>query len=159
MTPIDGKKLAKGFALYVNDAARSLEKQLSIVCSGVHAATKKGKPYDCGAGTACPGASFHGLGFALDICLAPPSGGPRAERTDCSSTVYDTCEAALKGQPARKKKPALKGKVCSDERYLVLDDIMFSLGFWKYCRELWHFELSKDPVFPERTRSHDKDPS
>jgi len=101
------------YTLVVTSAYRPLSGQLAIAC----AALDKGQDNKLGGNIAFPGGSLHGTGVAVDLILQKDG----ANLTQCCTVSTQT-------------------QVNKQENVELLQKIMSSVGWVRYCHEIWHFE-------------------
>ncbi len=111
------------YTLVVTSAYRPLSGQLSLVCSAIN----KGQENKVGANIAFPGGSLHGTGVAVDLILQKDG----KNLTQC-------CTVSTQTQDNKQENAEL------------LQKIMSSVGWVRYCHEIWHFEWN---VLESPTRS------
>lgn len=135
----DAAAIAKesGYILSVGSTYRSPEKQVAKVCTKMTKIPPGTKP--CGSELACPGGSNHGNGFAIDVCLAKKD-APTTCLTPPTGSA-DTCANNTQ-------------KVLASTELKILNDVLFKAGWFKYCKELWHFEYTSAPVDGFRTKTY-----
>ena len=135
------------YVLVVDSAYRSVLFDTERVCKKIVAGQKEASGILCGIELACPGPNSHSNGYAVDVhlqrkdklfdknhhynskgALTPPPG------------LTKTCKASVEGIHKEK-----------DQHMRMLNQRLFALGFWRYCWEDWHFELSPEPLNALRT--------
>lgn len=135
----DAAKIANdaGYVLSIGSSYRSPEKQVAKVCTKMTKIPAGTSP--CGPELACPGGSNHGNGFAIDVCLAKKDAPTKCLTPPTGSA--DTCANNTQ-------------KVLASTELKILNDTLFKAGWYKYCKELWHFEYTSQPVDGFRTKSY-----
>ncbi len=136
---VDAAYLAKqsGYVLSIGSSYRSPEKQVAKVCAKMTKIPVGTKP--CGSELACPGGSNHGNGFAIDVCLAK-----KDEPSKCLTPPTGSADTCANNTQ----------KVLASTELKILNDILFKAGWFKYCKELWHFEYTTIPVDGFRTKTY-----
>lgn len=113
------------YVIQIDDSYRPLAGQVQIACQA-YAANEDKKVGDT---IATPGGSNHGSGVAIDIQLLKGV----TELTSCC-------------------KVALQTKLTTEANAKLLQDIMASVGWVRYCKEVWHFEFGMDGA-PNRSKN------
>ena len=130
------RAINKDYVVVVQDANRDIAFQVGQTC----AAIASGHGEACGTGHACPGSSPHLGGVAFDLYLENSKGAkltqPVGNATNCAKSLQDI---------KREK----------DQHAAALNHAMFSAGFYRYCNEHWHFELTRAPANDLRTNCLD----
>ena len=108
----------KGYTIVVSSAFRPFATQLALVCNRIGDPVKEA---GIGHAVAWPGGSNHGTGSAIDISLIDNATGSRVVSSG-------NCAAQKAGRNA------------TVEAQQMLNDIMFSAGFRRYSKEIWHYE-------------------
>lgn len=105
------------YTLKIISTARSLEQQVDIACGKYYA----GLESDVGPNVTFPGGSIHGSGVAIDLELWKDD----VKQVAC-------CDVAT------------QNKITKEENAKILQEIMGSVGWVRYCKEVWHFEWGTD---------------
>jgi D-alanyl-D-alanine dipeptidase len=100
------------YTIYIYDAYRPLSIQIQTACKII-----EDNPDALGINVAFPGGSLHGIGVAIDLGLKKDG----KDLTTCCSVSTQTRDI-------------------TEENAQLLQQIMSSAGFNRYCREIWHFE-------------------
>lgn len=127
----------KGYALSIGSTYRSAMEQVAKVCTKMTHIVPGTKP--CGPGLACPGGSNHMYGYAMDLCLINKTGAVK-----CLTPPTGDSAPCEKNTEITKNNANLK----------MLNDILFQAGWYKYCKELWHFEFTDKPAGSFRTKTY-----
>jgi D-alanyl-D-alanine dipeptidase len=136
---VDAATIAKesGYVLSIGSSYRSPEKQVAKVCTKMTKIPEGTKP--CGTELACPGGSNHGKGFTIDVCLVT-----KEAPTKCLTPPTGSADSCANNTQ----------KVLASTHLKVLNDVLFKAGWFKYCKELWHFEYTSTPVDGFRTKTY-----
>jgi len=116
------------YTIYVGASYRPLTEQIKSACAKIKAGLGK----DIGANVATPGGSLHGTGVAVDVILKDSTG---------KSLTSETYTVASQTTDVTK------------ENAQLLEDIMVSAGWVRYCHETWHFEFGVPSSFPGRSKN------
>jgi D-alanyl-D-alanine dipeptidase len=123
---------ARGYVLVIGSSFRPVRKQLENVCENV----AKGLGKVCGSTIACPGGSKHGSGYAVDAGL------------ELGEKLVTRMTGTARSCAANRE------KIEANPHLRALNDVMFAAGWWRYCRELWHFEYSLQPADASRIQKY-----
>ncbi len=112
------------YTIRVNSTYRPLKDQVQLACNKIN----EGHPEQIGPNVAKPGGSVHGTGLAADLELW--KGQERL--VGCCTVSTQTTDT-------------------KQENAKLLQDIMSSIGWVRYCHEVWHFEWGTDAI-PGRSK-------
>lgn len=113
------------YTIKILDSSRPLSGQVALAC-GKYC---KGLDSEVGINVATPGGSVHGSGLAVDIELWKD----KTKLVACCSVAHQTRDT-------------------KEENAKLLQDIMGSVGWVRYCKEVWHFEWGTDSI-PSRSKT------
>lgn len=105
------------YTIAIHETYRTLAKQFTLACNALGTG-------GLGNNVATPGASLHGTGLAVDIVLWKGS-------EKLTSDTFSVSQQVKQNTP---------------ENVKLLQDIMSSVGWVRYCHEIWHFEWGTDSL-------------
>ncbi|MBI5654467.1 D-alanyl-D-alanine carboxypeptidase family protein [Candidatus Uhrbacteria bacterium] len=105
------------YTIAIHETYRTLAKQFTLACNALGTG-------GLGNNVAPPGASLHGTGLAIDIVLWKGS-------EKLTSDSFSVSQQVKQNTP---------------ENVKLLQDIMSSVGWVRYCHEIWHFEWGTDSL-------------
>jgi D-alanyl-D-alanine dipeptidase len=113
------------YTIHIHSTARPLSAQVALAC----AKFCTGKDAEVGVNVATPGGSLHGSGLAADLELYKDT-----------TKLVTCCTVATQTTDTKKENAEL------------FQQIMGSVGWVRYCTEVWHFEWGTDGI-PARSKS------
>jgi len=131
----------KGYKIMITSGYRDLKTQLTNVCNRINSPLKKTNPtaykkllQGIGPMVAWPGGSPHGNGIAIDV---------RFYDKNKLYNYYSDNQLKAKGKTKNKRTHLIMGHIMWNNDNLTndLEAIMRAGGFYRYCKEWWHFEM------------------
>lgn len=113
------------YTIRILSTARPLVTQVALACQKYCS----GRDSEVGINVATPGGSLHGSGLAVDMELWKD----KQKLVSCCTVATQTSET-------------------KKENAELLQQIMSSVGWVRYCTEVWHFEWSTDSI-PGRSKN------
>lgn len=113
------------YTIKIKDSIRPLSGQVNLACGKFC----QGLDKEVGINVATPGGSIHGSGLAVDLELWKDT----TKLVSCCTVRSQTTDT-------------------KEENAKLMQDIMGSVGWVRYCAEVWHFEWGTDSV-PSRSKS------